>query len=69
MNRQRASPDPGLTGVAARGPGDVYAVGSNLPSINGGAVQGMILRWNSSTWSQEIRHHRRLPHAHRHHLG
>lgn len=43
--------DPGLTGVAARGPSDVYAVGSNVPSINGGTVQGMILRWNGSTWS------------------
>jgi hypothetical protein len=43
--------DPGLTGVAARGPDDVYAVGDNLPSINGGTVQGMILRWNGSTWS------------------
>ena len=45
--------DPGLTGVAARGSSDVYAVGSNLPSINGGVVQGLILRWNGSTWSQD----------------
>ena len=45
--------DPGLTGVAARGSGDVYAVGNNLPSINGGVVQGLILRWNGSTWSQD----------------
>jgi len=45
--------DPGLTGVAARGSGDVYAVGDNIPSINGGVVQGMILRWNGSTWSQD----------------
>jgi hypothetical protein len=45
--------DPGLTGVAARGPGDVYAVGNNLPSINGGVVQGLVLRWNGSTWSQD----------------
>jgi hypothetical protein len=43
--------DPGLTAVAARGPSDVYAVGDNLPSINGGTVQGMILRWNGSAWS------------------
>ncbi|MGO9954611.1 MAG: hypothetical protein ACLP50_01285 [Solirubrobacteraceae bacterium] len=43
--------DPSLSGVAARSTGDVYAVGSNLPSINGGAVQAMILRWNGSTWS------------------
>src|SRR5580658_2673828 len=43
--------DPGLTGVAARGPNDVYAVGDNVPSINGGTVQGMILRWNGSAWS------------------
>ncbi len=45
--------DPGLTGVAARGSGDVYAVGNNIPSINGGVVQGLILRWNGSTWSQD----------------
>jgi len=45
--------DPGLTGVAARGSSDVYAVGDNLPSINGGVVQGLILRWNGSTWSQD----------------
>jgi hypothetical protein len=42
---------PGLTGVAGRGASDVYAVGSNLPSINGGVTQGMILRWNGSTWT------------------
>jgi hypothetical protein len=45
--------NPGLTGVAARGSGDVYAVGNNVPSINGGVVQGLILRWNGSTWSQD----------------
>ena len=45
--------DPGLTGVAARGSGDVYAVGNNIPSINGGVVQGLILRWNGGTWSQD----------------
>ena len=38
--------------MAARESGDVYAVGNNLPSINGGVVQGLILRWNGSTWSQ-----------------
>jgi hypothetical protein len=43
--------DPALTGVAARSPSDVYAVGSGLPSINGGVVQGIILRWNGTTWS------------------
>jgi hypothetical protein len=43
--------DPSLTAVAARGPSDVYAVGNSLPSINGGVVQGIILRWNGSTWS------------------
>jgi hypothetical protein len=43
--------DPFLTGVAARGPDDVYAVGSNLPSVNGGADEGLILRWNGSAWS------------------
>ena len=45
--------DPFLTGVAARGPSDVYAVGSSLPSINGGTVQGIILRWNGSAWSAD----------------
>lgn len=45
--------DPALAGVAARGPSDVYAVGNNLPSINGGAVQGLVLRWNGSAWSQD----------------
>jgi hypothetical protein len=45
--------DPGLTGIAARGPSDVYAVGDNLPSINGGVVQGLILRWNGSTWTAD----------------
>jgi hypothetical protein len=45
--------DPGLSGVAARGPNDVYAVGDNLPSVNGGVVQGLILRWNGSTWAQD----------------
>ncbi len=39
--------------MAARGTSDVYAVGNNLPSINGGVVQGLILRWNGSTWSQD----------------
>jgi hypothetical protein len=43
--------DLGLTGIAARGPNDVYAVGDNIPSVNGGTVQGVILRWNGSTWS------------------
>ena len=42
---------PTLTAVAARGSGDVYAVGYALPS--GGVTQGLILRWNGSTWSQD----------------
>ena len=50
-----ASPTPGaypsLSGVAARSATDVYAVGTNLPSVNGGPEQGMILRWNGTTWS------------------
>jgi len=49
------SPTPGaypsLTGVAARSATDVYAVGTNLPSVNGGPEQAMILRWNGGTWS------------------
>ena len=50
-----ASPTPGaypsLSGVAGRSASDVYAVGTNLPSINGGLEQGFILRWNGSAWS------------------
>jgi hypothetical protein len=42
---------PALTAVAARGAGDVYAVGFAQPS--GGVTQGLILRWNGSTWSQD----------------
>ena len=42
---------PTLTAVAARGSGDVYAVGSALTSS--GATQGLILRWNGSMWSQD----------------
>jgi hypothetical protein len=42
---------PTLSAVAARGSGDVYAVGSALTSS--GATQGLILRWNGSTWSQD----------------
>jgi hypothetical protein len=52
-----ASPTPGaypiLNAVAARGATDVYAVGSNEPSVNGGVEQGLILRWNGSSWSQD----------------
>jgi hypothetical protein len=43
--------DPSLSGVAGRSVGDVYVVGSDLPSINGGASQAMVLRWNGSSWS------------------
>jgi hypothetical protein len=52
-----SSPTPGaypiLNAVAARSSTDVYAVGSNEPSANGGVQQGMILRWNGSTWSAD----------------
>ena len=43
---------PVLTAVAARGSGDVYAVGFAQPS-GSGVMQGLILRWNGSTWSQD----------------
>ena len=43
--------DPLLSGVAGRSASDVYAVGSDLPSINGGASPAMILRWNGTSWS------------------
>jgi hypothetical protein len=53
----RTSPTPGayptLSAVAARSASDVYAVGFNEPSVNGGVQQGMILRWNGSTWSAD----------------
>ncbi len=45
--------DPELTGVAGRSAGDVYAVGSSLPSVNGGPDQAIILRWNGSSWSTD----------------
>jgi hypothetical protein len=43
---------PVLTAVAARGSGDVYAVGFALAGASGG-TQGLILRWNGTTWSQD----------------
>jgi hypothetical protein len=52
-----ASPTPGaypaLNAVAARSASDVYAVGFNMPSVNGGVQQGLILHWNGSTWSAD----------------
>jgi hypothetical protein len=52
-----SSPTPGafpmLNAVAARGSTDVYAVGSNEPSANGGVQQGLIMRWNGSSWSAD----------------
>jgi hypothetical protein len=45
--------EPGLTGVAARSASDVVAVGSALPSINGGPLQAVILRWNGTAWSDD----------------
>jgi len=51
------SPTPGayptLNAVAARSASDVYAVGFNEPSVNGGVQQGLILRWNGSAWSAD----------------
>jgi hypothetical protein len=51
------SPAPGaddsLTGVAGRSASDVVAVGSALPSINGGPLQSVILRWNGTSWSDD----------------
>jgi hypothetical protein len=45
--------DPGLTGVAARSASDVFAVGTGLPSVNGGPEQALILRWNGSGWTDD----------------
>ena len=45
--------DPFLTGVSARSATDVYAVGNELPSSNGGPLQALILRWNGTTWSDD----------------
>ena len=54
---RRAEPDtrrdPSLTGVAARSASDAVAVGSALPSVNGGPLQAVILRWNGSAWSDD----------------
>ncbi len=51
------SPTPGaddsLTGIAARSASDVVAVGSALPSVNGGPLQAVILRWNGTAWSND----------------
>jgi len=51
------SPTPGaddsLTGVAARSANDVIAVGTALPSINGGPTISVILRWNGTSWSND----------------
>ena len=51
------SPTPGaypiLSGVAARTSNDVYAVGSNMPSVNGGVQQGLIMHWNGSNWAAD----------------
>jgi hypothetical protein len=44
---------PQLNAVAARGSGDVYAVGSALLSGGTGASEALILRWNGATWSQD----------------
>jgi hypothetical protein len=49
------SPTPGaypeLSGMAGRSASDVYAVGTNLLSVNGGPEQALILRWNGTAWS------------------
>ena len=51
------SPTPGaypeLSGVVGRSASDVYAVGTNLPSVNGGPEQALILRWNGTAWSAD----------------
>jgi hypothetical protein len=43
---------PVLNAVAARGSGDVYAVGYAMPA-GSGVSQGLILRWNGTAWSQD----------------
>jgi hypothetical protein len=43
---------PVLNAVAARGSGDVYAVGYAQPG-GSGVTQGLILRWNGTAWSQD----------------
>ena len=51
------SPTPGaypeLSGVVGRSGSDVYAVGTNLPSVNGGPEQALILHWNGTAWSAD----------------
>jgi hypothetical protein len=57
------SPTPGaypaLNAVAARSASDVYAVGFNQPSINGGVQQGLILRLERQHLVHRHRSHRR----------
>jgi hypothetical protein len=45
--------EPGITGIAARSASDVIAVGSTLPSENGGPLDDVILRFNGSSWSND----------------
>ncbi len=45
--------DPTLTGVAGRSATDAYAVGTELPSVDGGPKQALILRWNGTSWSSD----------------
>jgi hypothetical protein len=45
--------DPTLTGVAGRSATDAYAVGTELPSANGGPEQALILRWNGKSWIKD----------------
>ena len=44
---------PTLTAVAHRGSNDVYAVGWDQHPDGTGVAEGLILRWNGSTWSQD----------------
>lgn len=44
---------PSLTAVAHRDSGDVYAVGWDQHPDGTGVAEGLILRWNGSTWSQD----------------
>jgi hypothetical protein len=46
--------DPSLEGIAARSATDVHAVGSELPSVNGGPDQALILRWNGTSWTSDL---------------
>jgi len=46
---------PGLMAVAARSATDMYAVGFDMPSVNGGVQQGLILHGTTSSGTTTLK--------------